>query len=229
MSKRPSPSTPDPYDQPAVSWQSALLFLLAAVIGADLALWILPNWLPALLTDIAVQKAPWHLARVSGVVAYILLWLSTALGLSITNRLARAWPGGPTAFDLHQFTSLLALAFAGFHAVILLGDEYIGYTWAQILIPFAATGYKPVATAWGQIGLYLALIVTFSFYIRSRLGRRAWRFIHFSSFLLYGLITLHAILAGTDASALALLYIISIASILFLTIYRVLITRFSRS
>ena len=229
MSKPHSPSTTDSLEQPAVSWQSALLFLLAAVVGADLALWILPHWLPALVSDIAVQKAPWHLARSSGVIAYLLLWLSTVLGLSITNRLARAWPGGPTAFDLHQFASLLALAFAGFHAVILLGDEYIGYTLTQILIPFAATGYKPLATAWGQIGLYLALIVSFSFYIRARIGRRAWRMIHFASFLLFIFITLHGILAGTDAAALTLLYLFSITTVLFLTLHRILITHASKT
>jgi hypothetical protein len=53
---------------------------------------------------------------------------SVAFGLIMTNRMARVWPGGPTAFDLHQFTSLLGLAFAVFRGLILLGDQYIKYT-----------------------------------------------------------------------------------------------------
>lgn len=225
MSRRISPSTPESDVKPAVSWQTALFFFLAAILGANLALWILPRWLPVLFSDIITQQAPWHLARASGVAAYLLLWLSTALGLSITNRLARVWPGGPYAFDLHQFASLLALAFSGFHAMILLGDDYIGYSLAQILVPFTAIGYKPVATALGQLALYLALLVSFSFYVRSRIGHRAWRLIHYTSFLVFILITLHGLLAGSDASTLWPLYLASFGSILFLTIYRILITR----
>ncbi len=199
------------------------------MFGAVLALWILPHWMPTLFSDIAARKAYWHLARSSGIVAYFLLWFSTAMGLLITNRMARIWPGGPYAFDLHQFASLLALAFTGFHAIILLGDDYIGYTLGQILIPFAATGYQPVATALGQIAFYLAILVIASFYVRSHIGRKTWRLIHYSSFLVFILITLHGVKAGTDAATLWPLYLTSATSILFLTIYRILITKLSTS
>ena len=37
----------------------------------------------------------------SAIVAYILLWISMVLGLAITNKLARTWPGGPTFADLN--------------------------------------------------------------------------------------------------------------------------------
>lgn len=234
---RPLPLTPGPTSRPtpepdyesAVSWQSALAFFLAAALGAALALWLLPHILPIFFSDIAAQKAYWHLARASGVIAYLLLWLSAALGLLITNRMARVWPGGPTAFDLHQFTSLLSLAFTGFHALILLGDDYISYSLAQILIPFAAAGYRPIATGLGQVAFYLAIMVTFSFYVKKRIGRRAWRIIHYASFLLFILIILHGLTAGTDASSLRYLYLVSFGSILFLTLYRILITHATKT
>jgi hypothetical protein len=79
-------------------------------------------------------KGYWYLSRASAWMAFALLWLSMALGLLITNRLARVWPGGPNAFDLHQHVSLLALAFSLFHALILLGDRYVGYSrWIEAL------------------------------------------------------------------------------------------------
>ena len=42
------------------------------------------------------------------------------------------------------YTSL-ALAFALFHALILLGDRYIGYSPATLLLPFASHDYRPIS------------------------------------------------------------------------------------
>ena len=173
----------DDLDQlpPAMPLHMLLLMLLAVTLGALAAAIVLPNWLPGLSQSLlgTEPKAYWYLSRASALVAYGLLWLSMALGLIITNKLARLWPGGPIAFDLHQFASLLGLAFALFHALILMGDKYIQYNLAQVLVPFNSAGYKPVWVGAGQIGLYLLAIVGLSFYIRKRLTQRRWRAIHY--------------------------------------------------
>ncbi|MCW5859028.1 MAG: ferric reductase-like transmembrane domain-containing protein [Caldilineales bacterium] len=219
-----SPSTTTSLDRAFVPWKAALAIVGAAVAGAILAVWLLPWLAPSGQTGLLSSQTPWHLTRVTGVVGYLLLWLSMALGISISGRLARLWPGGPTAFDLHQFSSLLALAFSAFHGLILLGDSYISYTLSQILIPFASSEYHPLATGLGQIAVYLALAASFSFYIRKRIGQRAWRLLHFTTFVAFFLTTLHGALAGTDTAVLLPLYIAASLSILFLTLYRIFIT-----
>src|SRR5512141_3047800 len=197
-------STNDELDQlpPAMPFHTLILMLLAVAFGAFAAAVVLPNWLPGLSQSLlgTEPKAYWYLSRASAMVAYALLWASMASGLIITNKLARIWPGGPTAFDLHQFTSLMGLAFALFHALILMGDKYINYTLAQVLVPFNSTGYKPVWVGLGQIGFYLLAIVGLSFYVRKRLGHRTWRLIHFLSFLMFALALAHGIFAGTDTT-----------------------------
>ncbi|MFN8423771.1 MAG: hypothetical protein U0470_10465 [Anaerolineae bacterium] len=91
--------------------------------------------------------------------------------------MARLWPGGPTAFDLHQHVSLLSLAFAVFHALILLGDRYIDYTLATVLVPFASRDYRPIGVGLGQLAFYPLAVVGLSFYVRPhrppRLARAA--------------------------------------------------------
>jgi predicted ferric reductase len=124
------------------------------------------------------SQSAWLLSRASAFVAYLLLWLSMVLGLALTNRLARIWPGGPTAGDLHEYASLLAVVFTLLHGLVLLGDTYIGYTLPQILIPFSSAVYLPLWVGLGQIGLYALALVTFSFYVRRRIGARTWRAIH---------------------------------------------------
>jgi predicted ferric reductase len=200
-----------------------LMILLAVAGGTFAAAVVLPMWLPGLTESLlgANPQAYWFLARASGFVAYVLLWLSTALGLIITNKMARLWNGGPTAVELHQFTTWLAVGLTVFHAVILLGDHYIQSTPAQIVMPFGYVNYKPEWVGIGQLAFYLAVIVAASFYFRKQLGYRKWRLLHYTSFVVYLLVTLHGILAGTDAPNLMQVYLALGTAIYFLTMYRI--------
>ncbi len=229
------PANSSPHDElealpPAMSLRTLLIMLLAVVAGAFAAGVVLPTWLPGLSTSLLGNepKAYWYLSRASAMMAFALIWFAMALGLTLTNKLARVWPGGPIAFDVHQHASLLGLAFALFHGLILLGDKYINFTLAQIVVPFTSTGYKPVWVGLGQIGFYVMAIVGLSFYVRRRIGHRAWRLIHFLSFVTFALSLMHGIFSGTDSQeAWAVgFYWASAASLLFLTIYRVLVTAF---
>lgn len=218
---------------PAMAPHTLLLILLASMAGALAAAVALPAWLPQLSGSLlgAEPKAYWYLARSSAMVAYTLLWVSMMLGVTMTNKLARVWPGGPVAFDVHQHTSLLGLAFALFHALVLLGDHYMNYSLAQLLVPFASAGYKPLEVGLGQVALYLLAIVGLSFYARRLIGRKLWRAIHFLSFALFVLALLHGIGSGSDGVAPLVrgLYWGSGASLLFLSIYRVLVAATPRA
>jgi predicted ferric reductase len=209
-----------------ISLGSLLLLLFAAIAGAFIGVVLLPLVVPGLSVSLTgpAPKAYWYLSRASGLVAYVLVWLSVALGLLITNRLARIWPGGPLAADVHQFASLLGLTFAVFHGLILLGDHYINFTLAQLLVPFASRNYQPLWVGLGQLGFYLTLPLTFSFYIRKQIGYRAWRLIHYGSFTVFVLVFLHGAGSGTDSSNffISATYYLTGGAVLFLTIYRIL-------
>lgn len=213
---------------PAMAPQAVLGMLFAAIIGASGAIIVLPGWLPGLSASLlgAEPQAYWYLSRSSAFVAYILLWLAMIFGLFITNKLARVWPGGPTAFDLHQHASLLGLAFATFHGLILLGDRYVQATLEQILLPFHYTGYEPAWVGLGQLAFYGLAIVGFSYYVKERIGRRTWRLVHFLSFVVFALALAHGVWSGSDSQtdAARVLYWSSGASVLFLTIYRILVS-----
>lgn len=214
--------------QPTLGLDAFVLILLAAVIGAFAAVVILPAWLPGLSASLlgSEPKAYWYLSRTSGVIAYLLLWVSVALGVGIKNRMAQAWPGGPTAVDLHQFASLFALALSVFHALILLGDRYANYSPSQIVTPFAITNPPALWSGLGQIGFYLMLPVAFSFYARQFIGFKLWRLIHYASFLIYVCVTAHGIFAGTDTTTPGMLglYALTVLSTYFLIVHRILVS-----
>ena len=222
---------PDEIDAlgPAVSLKTVALMFLAVIAGAFAAVVLLPAWMPGLATSMvgSQPKAYWYLSRASGFVAYGLVWASMVFGLLITNKLARVWPGGPTAFDLHQYVSLLGLAFGLFHALILLGDRYVNYTLVQVLMPFASIGYRPLLVGLGQVGFYVMVIVSATFYIRKNIGHRAFRMIHLLSYGMFLLALVHGLGAGTDSTTLwaGIMYWATGGVVLFLTVYRILVTR----
>ena len=201
--------------------------LLAALLAGLLALVVVrPDTFDTMVGALLSDKTAWYLTRSSAFMSYIMLWLSMALGLVITNRMARVWPGGPTVIDLHEHTSLLGLGFGALHALVLVADRYIGYSLAQIVIPFANTEYRPLWVGLGQIGFYLSLLVTLTFYARRWFRPRTWRVIHYLSFLSFVMVLAHGIWSGTDSGAAwaQWLYLASGISLIVLTVYRILVS-----
>lgn len=217
----------------SVPLRTALLVLLGAAAGALAAAVALPALLPGAAASLlgAEPKAYWYLSRSSAFVAFTLLWLSMIFGLMVTNKMARVWPGGPTAVDLHQHVSLLGLGFALFHGLILLGDSYIQFSLAQLAIPFTGASYRPVWVGLGQVGFYLMALVSLTFYVRKSIGHRAWRLIHELSFVMFAMGLLHGLGAGTDSGTwwAGAFYWVTGGSVLFLTVYRLLVTRLTSS
>jgi predicted ferric reductase len=230
----PEPQLPVKQQRPAAATQAAALpaggvplwaWVAAILAGTALALVTIPVWVPVLGGSIAATQPHvyWYLSRASAMVAFVLLWMSMASGLLISNKMARVWPGAFTAFDLHQFTSLLGLGFIFFHIITLLGDKYIGFDLVQLFVPFVDAPYRPLWVALGQIGLYLCILVTFTFYIRRQLGNHLWHVIHFASYGMFAFALLHGLFSGTDSGNVWVLamYWTSAASLVVLTMYRI--------
>jgi predicted ferric reductase len=218
--------THDLDNMPKITLTMFLLVLFVITIGVIAAVIVLPLMLPGLTRSLVGPdvKAYWYISRASAIIAYGLLWLSMVLGLLMTNKLARSWPGSLAAYDLHQFVSLLGLSFVIVHSLILIGDQYISVNLLQVLVPFATTKYRPEFVGLGQIGIYLWLMIIVSFTIRRRIGTRAWRLVHFVSFVSYFVALIHGITSGTDTTALwmQVFYWGSLGILLFLLVFRVL-------
>ncbi len=212
-----------------LSLQTLLVFLLAVFFGVVAAAYVLPIWLPGLASSFAGSnpKAYWYLSRGTGFVSLGLLWLSMMLGIGITNKMARLWPGTAPAFAIHEYTGLLGLLLASFHALVLLGDKYSQYKLAQLLMPFGSAQYRPIWVGLGQLGFYAWFIIALTFYIRRVIGKKTWRAIHYASFACYLAALVHGLLSGTDTGMLWAqdFYWITGAGLLFVLVYRILTSR----
>jgi sulfoxide reductase heme-binding subunit YedZ len=141
----------------------------------------------------------WFVTRAAGLIAYLLLWFSTVWGLAVPSKLVAPFLEQTYTFDFHQFISLLSIVFSVLHIIVLMVDQYLPFTIWQVLIPFLAP-YRPFWVGVGVISFYMILLVTITFYLRSRIGMSAFRSIHELSLVGYLGVTLHGLFAGTDGA-----------------------------
>ncbi len=223
----PVSTTPAPSNQGSGFGVAALAsVILGVTLGMVAAFVLIPGAGSQMATSLlgSNPKAYWYMSRGAAFVALGLLWVSMMLGLLITDKLAKEWPGAPVAFALHEFVSLLGLAFALFHALILLGDRYINYQLTQILMPFGSVQYHPIWVGIGQIGFYTWAIISATFYVRKLIGSKAWKIIHYVSFFNFMIAIMHGIASGTDSATpwAQTVYWVMGGSVLFFTVVRII-------
>jgi sulfoxide reductase heme-binding subunit YedZ len=195
------------------------LILIVAVVAMNPAGQSLRSFLRWLFAADSVQIW-WYVTRASGIIAYLLLWLSTVLGLAVTSKYLDGMLDRLFAYDFHEFISLLAVVFTLVHVLVLTLDRYLPYSLSQILVPFVSP-YRPFWVGVGVISFYIILLVTITFYLRKKIGMHSFRLIHYLSLLGYIGVTLHGYYSGTDTALVSMqsLYKVSGLVVLFLTIY----------
>jgi predicted ferric reductase len=171
----------------------------------------------------------WYVTRASGLTAYFLLWLSMVWGLAIPTGMMKSVLQNVFTNDFHEHLSLLGLGFVLVHIAVLLFDKYLPFNLLQLLIPFTDQ-YRPFWVGLGIVGFYLLLPVTFTFYLRQRIGAKLFRSVQVLSLVSYLAVTLHGLFAGTDSSLpiTMVAYIGTFLVIVFLTVYWLLIRTFRK-
>lgn len=200
----------------------ATAVILGAMIGATL-----PEALRLLgaTAALAPDKLAWYGVRATGFLAYFAVAGSVIYGLLLSTRLLDAVAHRPVSLALHKDLALAGLGLSALHGLMLLGDHTFSFTATAILVPFASP-YAPAAVAVGQLAFYVVAIVTSSFYVRRQIGQRAWRLIHYLTFLGFIGVTVHGVGAGSDSAApLAIwAYLIPASAVAFFLTYRVVVS-----
>jgi DMSO/TMAO reductase YedYZ heme-binding membrane subunit len=136
----------------------------------------------------------------------VFLLATLAFGTVISGRIAPKGGARRWFNDLHPYLGGLSVLFVGLHVFAVMADTTIGFGPLQALVPFTST-WRPVAVAWGVIGVWLLGAVMVSSWARRRLARRTWHRIHLTSYALAAVVTLHGLTAGTDTSDRTLAFV----------------------
>ena len=141
----------------------------------------------------------WMLARVAGLTSFLALSISLLTGVALRTAVLD-WVGSNRVLrSLHEYTAVLWIPLGVLHIGALLLDGTARITLADVLVPFRMP-YGTLAIGLGTLSLELFALVAVTGWLKRRLDTRSWRWIHRLGYLAFGLLFVHALLAGSDFS-----------------------------
>jgi len=177
----------------------------------------------------AGSHGAWYASRASGVAAYLFLWLAIVGGLLMSSAWFDGLIGRARLLAMHQSASIAGVLLGLAHALVLIPDGWTQFGLIDVLVPFGSY-YERLAVGIGTLSLYLAAVVSVSFWFRKRMGMKAWRYLHYSSFAAYLGALWHGVQVGTDSSEawLAGIYISTSLAIVFGVVVRLTYAKAAR-
>jgi sulfoxide reductase heme-binding subunit YedZ len=175
------------------------------------------------LNQFIVDLPLWAMIRYSGLLAYLLLFIGMALGILYS------FPQWTSSVKMkvmkgHTLANNTGTLLALFHAVLLIIDTYMPFSWREILVPFAAEK-SPVANGLGTLAVYGLLILLLTTDLRNKLKRKLWRMIHLLSYPIFIMALLHGFFVGSDSGngLVRNMYMMTSLVLLLLTVARFLV------
>lgn len=156
----------------------------------------------------------WYVDRATGVVALVLMTATVVLGVMVQRQ--RRLPGLPRfgTLALHRNVSLVSATFLVLHVLLAVIDSYVSIGWLAVVVPFTSA-WRPLPVALGTLAIDLLVLVLLTSLIRGRIPVRLWRWVHWTSYLLWPLAFLHGLTAGTDVHSRVLLLVVGGCAVVF--------------
>jgi len=150
---------------------------------------------------VATATSPlWFATRATGLTALVLLTGTVVLGIVTSVRFASpAWPRFVTV-TLHRSLSLLTITFTGLHVLTTITDPFASISVVSVVIPFTS-GYRRIWLGFGAVAFDLLLAVLVTSLLRTRIGPRTWRAVHWAGYACWPVALVHGLGTGTDGAA----------------------------
>lgn len=139
----------------------------------------------------------WYATRGTGLVSLLFLTAVFALGMLSAARVGGRGVPRFVLAGMHRNLTLVGLGFLGVHIGTAVVDSYAPITLLDTVVPFASA-YRPVWLGFGAFAFDVLLVLTATSLLRTRLGHRSWRVLHWTAYACWPLLVVHALGTGTD-------------------------------
>lgn len=141
----------------------------------------------------------WVLSRVSGLSSYAALAIALVTGIGLRTAVFDWLGSNRLVRSVHEYTTVLWIPLAVLHIVSLLLDSTARIGLLDVFVPFHSS-YGTLGIGLGALSLDVLLVVTVTAYLKRRMPKEWWLWVHRLAYAAFALIFLHAVLSGTDFS-----------------------------
>lgn len=151
---------------------------------------------------------PWYIIRGAGFVAAGLLILLMLSGIGQVTGIIYRYVEPIKAWAIHKALAYALCASIIIHIGFLLIDKYVSFSLLQLFIPLASrynNGTKLYGISLGAIAVTLGILAMYgvAIIVASSLGwidtkKKAWRRLHYLSYVVALFVFLHAVSTGSD-------------------------------
>lgn len=141
----------------------------------------------------------WVLARVAGLSSYAALAIALVTGIGLRTAVFDWLGSNRLVRSVHEYTTVLWIPLAVLHIVSLLLDSTARIGLLDVFVPFHSS-YGTLAIGVGALSLDILLVVTVTAYLKRRMPKELWLWVHRLAYAAFALAFLHAVLSGTDFS-----------------------------
>jgi sulfoxide reductase heme-binding subunit YedZ len=146
---------------------------------------------------VSFELLTWVVARVAGLSALTALSISLLTGVALRTGVLDWLGSNRMVRSLHEYTTVLWMPLGALHVGALLLDQTARVRPLDVVVPFLVP-YGGVAIGLGTVSLQVFLLVAITGLMRRRMESQAWQWLHRLSYVAYGLLFLHSLLAGSD-------------------------------
>ena len=148
----------------------------------------------------------WYAARAAALAAFFVLAASLLTGMAIRTALLAPVARNRAVVAVHGLFTWFWVPLIAVHVTTLLLDATSRITPLDLLVPFRVnegTGSQ-LAVGLGTIGFLLLVLIAATSALRRWMRVSIWRWIHRMSYPMFVIFLIHAQLAGTDLSQVAI-------------------------
>lgn len=139
----------------------------------------------------------WHLTRASANVSMVLIVAAILWGVLLTTRILKGTDSPAWLRDLHTWLGGLSLGFVVLHMLTLIADSYLRFDAYDVLVP-GSSSYRTLPVAFGVVAFWLLVTVQGTSLVMKRIPRTLWHRIHMLSYLVFAIVVVHGLTAGSD-------------------------------
>jgi len=177
---------------------------------------------------VTIDQLLWLTSRTAALSAFFVLAAVLITGQALRTFVLEGWVGRREVVALHGFLTVCWAPLVAIHIVAGVLDPVSRLTPLDVLIPFQVP-YGALAIGLGTLGLDILMVVTVTSYLRKRIAPTTWRWLHRTSYMMFAVLFVHAVLSRSDLGrpGIAAAAWATVAFIVILTLARLIVGRVS--